>query len=142
MLVKYLGVVLDSQLTWREHMDVKVRKVHHLLLACRRVYGVTWGLRPKAVRRLYVSVIRPSIAFASLVWWPGYQMASTMKTLNTVQRLSFLGITGTMHTTPTTAMEDLICFPPLGLVVQSVARSAAQVSGVWLQQSDPIFNMG
>ena len=31
MLVKYLGVILDSRLTWREHMDVKVRKIQDLL---------------------------------------------------------------------------------------------------------------
>jgi len=41
MSVKYLGVILDSRLTWREHMDVKVRKAHNLLWACRRAYGVT-----------------------------------------------------------------------------------------------------
>jgi hypothetical protein len=31
MLVKYVGVVLDSQLTCREHEDLKVRKAHKLL---------------------------------------------------------------------------------------------------------------
>ena len=30
MLVKYLRIVLDSQLTWREHVDVTVRKAHNL----------------------------------------------------------------------------------------------------------------
>ena len=39
--VKYLEVVLDSWQTWKEHMDVKVRKGHNLLWGCRRAYGVT-----------------------------------------------------------------------------------------------------
>ena len=49
MLVKYLGVILDSWLTWREHMDVKVRKTHNLLWACRRAYGVMCSLRRRVV---------------------------------------------------------------------------------------------
>jgi hypothetical protein len=76
MSVKYLRVVLDSWLTWRQHVDVKVRKVHSLLWACRRIYGVMWGLRPRVTHWLYVSIIRPSITFASLVQWPGCQTAS------------------------------------------------------------------
>jgi len=67
---------------------------------------------------------------------------------------------GAMSTTPTNAVEALICLHPLDLVVQSEARSAAhRLWGlgcwsylhpnrghcsilIWLQQSDPIFNMG
>ena len=65
-----------------------------------------------------------------------------------------------MRTTPTNAVEALLCLPPLELVVQSEARSAAH--RLWslgglsylhpnrgycsillqLQQSDPTFNMG
>jgi lipoprotein signal peptidase len=74
MSIKYL-VVLDSRLTWREHVDVKVRKAHNLFWACRRAYGVAWGLRPRVVQWLYISIIRLSIIFASWVWWPGCQTA-------------------------------------------------------------------
>jgi len=49
MLVKCLWVAQDSWLTWWEHVDVKVRKAHNLLWACRRACGATWGLRPKVV---------------------------------------------------------------------------------------------
>jgi len=39
MLVKYLGAILDSQLTRRKHVDVKVRKAQNLLWASRRACG-------------------------------------------------------------------------------------------------------
>jgi hypothetical protein len=160
MSVKYLGVILDSQLTWRKHMDVKVRKAQNLLWACRRACGEAWGPRPRVVRWLYVSVIWPSITFAYLVWWPSCQTYSAMKKLSRIQRLACLGIKGAMHTTPTRAMKALICLPSWELVVQSEVRLAAHrlwSLGCWsylhpsrghssilmrLQQSDPIFSMG
>jgi hypothetical protein len=108
--VKYLGVILDARLTWREHVDVRMRKAQNLLWACGRV----WGLGPRVVHWLYVSVIRPSVTFASLVWWPGCQMARTKAKLSKIQRMACLGITGAMRTTPTRSMEALICLPPFG----------------------------
>jgi hypothetical protein len=77
--VKCLGVILDSRLTWREHVEVKVRKAHNLLCACRRACGPAWGLGPRVVNLLYVAIVRPTITFASLVWWPGCQTASAKK---------------------------------------------------------------
>jgi hypothetical protein len=73
--VKYLGVILDSRLTWRQHVDVKVRKAHNLLWACKRACGARWGLGPKVVHWLYVAIVRLTVSFASLVWWPGCQTA-------------------------------------------------------------------
>jgi hypothetical protein len=125
MLVKYLRVVLDSRLTWRKHVDVKVRKAHNTLCACRRACGAKWGLKTKVVHWLYVSIIRPSITFASLVWWPGCKTASAMRRPSRIQRLACLGITGAMCTTHTSTMEALTCLPQLKLVVQSEARSDA-----------------
>jgi hypothetical protein len=106
-------------------VDVRMRKAQNLLWACRRSCGVTWGLGPRVVHWLYVSVIRLSVTFASLVWWPGCQTVSAKKKLSRIQRLACLGITGAVRTTPTCAMEALICLPPLELVAQSEARMAA-----------------
>jgi hypothetical protein len=48
-------------------VDVKTRKVHNVLWACRRASGAR-ALKPKVVQWLYVAIVRPSISFASLVW--------------------------------------------------------------------------
>jgi hypothetical protein len=85
-----------------------------------------WGLRPKVVHWLYVSIIRPSSSFASLVWGPGCQMASAKKILSRIQRLPCLGITGVIHTALTGAMEALTGLPPLDLAIQGEARSALE----------------
>jgi hypothetical protein len=156
---KYLGVILDAQLTWKEHIEAKVGKARNMMWACRRACGRRWGLRPRVVYWLYTSVVRPSITYASLVWWPGCETARSKQLLGTIQRLACLGITGAMCTTPTGAMEALVDLPPLDLVVQSEARASAHrlwSLGSWsylhpnhghsrilgrLQQSDPIFNM-
>jgi len=111
MSVKYLGVVLDCQLTWRERVDVKVRKSHNLLWVCRKACGVTWGLRHWVVHWVYVSIIRSSTTFVSLVLWPGCQTASAKKKLSRVQRFVCLGITEAMHITSTNAVDALICLP-------------------------------
>jgi hypothetical protein len=85
-------------------VDIKMRKADSFLWAFRRVFGALWGLRPKEVHYLYVSIIQPSISFASLVWRPGCQTASAKKRLSRVHRLACLGIMGAMCTTPAGAM--------------------------------------
>jgi hypothetical protein len=70
------------------------------------------------------SIIRPSITFSSLVWCPGYQMASAKNRLMRIQRLPYLRITGSMCNTPASIMEAFTCLPPLELLVQSEARLA------------------
>ena len=109
MSVKYLGVIQVSRLTWKEHMAVKIRKAQNLMWACRRAYGLTQGLEPRVAHWLYVSIIRPSVTFASLLWCRACQMASAKKKLSRTQRLAYLGIRGAMRTTPTNAVEAHIC---------------------------------
>jgi hypothetical protein len=112
------------------------------------------------VHWLYFAIVRPSISFASLVWLPGCQTASTKKKLSKVQQtLACFGIKGALRNTPTGSKEALVGLPPLDVVIQGEASSTAHRLwnlGCWsylhpqqghssiltrLQKSDPIFNI-
>jgi hypothetical protein len=67
--VKYLGVILDSKLTWNQHLQKTIKKAQTTFAVVRRMCGKKWGLRPSMVHWLYTRVIRPSILYAALVWW-------------------------------------------------------------------------
>ena len=107
--VKYLGVILDSRLAWKEHVDVKVREALNSTSACMRACEVTWGLRSRVFNWLFVTIIRLQVKFASLVWWSGCQTASSKRKVSTIQRLACLGIAGAIRTTPTNVVGSLIC---------------------------------
>ena len=131
MSVKFLLVILDSRLTWKEHVYGRVMKAHKSMQACRRACGVTWGLRPKMVHWLYVTIIRQYVTFASVVWWTGCQKANSKRKLSRIQRLVCLGMRGTMRTTTTNAVETFICLPHSSLCFR-VRRGQLHIdSGVW-----------
>jgi len=159
-LLKTMERLVDTSLSMvGKNVDVKTRKAHNVLWACRRASGAR-ALKPKVVHWLYVATVRPSISFASLVWRPDRQTTSAKKRLSKVQRFACLGITGAIRTTPTGSMEALTGLPPLDVVIQGEASSAAHrlwSLGCWsflhpfqghrckltrLQNSDPRFHMG
>jgi retron-type reverse transcriptase len=65
---KYLGVMLDSRLTWNLHLENRIQRTTCTLMQCRRVIGKTWGLNPSRAKWMYTSIIRPMISYASVVW--------------------------------------------------------------------------
>lgn len=123
--VKYLGITLDSKLTWNSHLQKVLAKATKAAWACSRLYGRTWGIKPKMIYWSYITVIRPIITYASLVWWPKVEQKTAQKWLQKAQRLACLGVTGAMRTCPTTAIEALINLLPLHLQIKKEAALGA-----------------
>jgi hypothetical protein len=62
---------------------------------------------------------------AALVWWKRTHLTTVKKQFGYIQRITCLGMTGCMSTTPTTTMETFLGLPPLQLVVEKETRQAA-----------------
>ena len=43
--VKYLGVILDRKLTWKEHVEYACKKFLNGYWLCKRMMGPTWGMK-------------------------------------------------------------------------------------------------
>ncbi|XP_039755263.1 uncharacterized protein LOC120630186 [Pararge aegeria] len=87
---------------------------------------------------LYLAVVRNTLAYAALIWWPRTELITTQLELQKLQRQACLAITGGMSTTPTTALETILDIPPLHLYIKKEATLAAlrlKASGLWKNTS-------
>ena len=64
---KDLGVIMDSDLTFEEHILDKIKKANSILGQIRRSFTY---LNPKLLRQLYVTFVRPILEYAQVVWSP------------------------------------------------------------------------
>ncbi|XP_044596718.1 uncharacterized protein LOC123273383 [Cotesia glomerata] len=123
--VRYLGVTLDSKLTWRSHIEKQTQKATATFWACRRIFGITWGLKPRLIKWIYTAILVPQLTFASVVWWPSLKKNINIKAFLKVYRLSLLGITGALRTTATLAMGALLNLEPPHITAEALAMKTA-----------------
>jgi ribonuclease HI len=121
-VVKYLGVIIDEKLTWREHIQERVNKAIKVFWRCRNAFGKNWGLKPSVLYWMYGAIVRPILCYGSMLWSHCAKIASVEKKLTKVQRLACLSVTGVMTSTPTAALEVLLSLSPIGLFVEEQAR--------------------
>ena len=55
---KYLGVILDNKLTWKEHFENKCNEFIITLWLCRRAIGSNWGLKPDTLLWIFTAILR------------------------------------------------------------------------------------
>ena len=67
---KYLGLLIDDQLKWDEHITKRVAKCKNIFFACKAAIGKKWGLDKNKIMWIYKTVILPTLTYGSTVWGP------------------------------------------------------------------------
>lgn len=122
--VKYLGVIFDRKLLWNDHLKFALQKATAVFWSLRRMFGATWGLKPAVIKELYVTVVRPILAFGCVVWWRRVRLKTAGEELQVLQRMACLSMTAAFRTTPTAAMEVLMDLTPLSNFIECQAALA------------------
>jgi hypothetical protein len=98
--VKILGVTMDTQLRYKQHIAATVTKGLLAALALKRLHLIS----PSNTRRLFATTIAPVIDYASNVW--GHACGDKgIALINRAQRVGAQAITGAFRTVATAVAE-------------------------------------
>ncbi|OWR43973.1 TRAS3 protein [Danaus plexippus plexippus] len=133
--IKFLGVILDDKLNFREHINHIVYKAtkifNRLSFFCRH----TWGAHPENIRIIYLQVIQLNITYAAGVWGHVADKKCVRKKLLSMQRAFALKAIRGFRTVSTSAALALSLFTPLNLKV----KEANRVEATRLTGSSPLL---
>ncbi|CDO77770.1 hypothetical protein BN946_scf185041.g1, partial [Trametes cinnabarina] len=129
---RFLGVLMDQGLRFKQHVASVYAKGSRLVTQMRRLATVRNGLTLPIVRRLYLAVVIPSLLHAADTFLtpvrtlPGHSRAHG--TVGHVRRLAIVqrqAMTGALRTAPTNALEAHAKVLPFDLLVDQICHRAA-----------------
>lgn len=130
----FLGLRVDRQLRFREHVKLALEKGTTWVKQFRRLAKMNTGVPLHQMRQLYTSIALPSMLYAAdiflepiLVNQDGKRKGSIghIKKLASVHRQALSLITGALRTTATDSMETLADLPPFDTIVDRACHRAA-----------------
>ena len=125
---KYLGVILDRKLNFKEHVQTKSNKAKRFLMNVRNAMGKLWGPNVKSSRWIYTAMVRPIVTYGSIVW--GHKAESLAKPLHRLQRLALLCTGSFAPSTPTKGLEIILNYMPLDLnIMEEAEKTAIRIKG-------------
>ncbi|KAJ3474388.1 hypothetical protein NLI96_g12485 [Meripilus lineatus] len=132
---KYLGVILDRKLRWKEHAEDAISKGTKTMLAINRLSKTNFGLPHHLTRQLYTAVVLPKIEYGLPVWFEPIRKVDEgkrrkgsvgiAKRIGKVQRIATRIITGGLRTTATDVLDYHAALPPIHLRLNQTVFNAA-----------------
>jgi len=73
---KYLGIIFDTKLNFREHINYTTEKCTKLIFALSKSAKLNWGLKHVALKTIYTGGILPLLLYGAPVWRKAIDKAS------------------------------------------------------------------
>ena len=120
--VKYLGVHLDSKLSWNSHLRNRIISVNIQQSKLKQVAARHWGLNPATTSWIYKSLTRPKLLYGCLFWAnSALQYQSNNIKVNKICRTAARTITGSSKYSPLTPTSIVANIEPIDLSIKRAA---------------------
>ena len=108
---KYLGVILDSKLSWLPHTDKVIRKAKQYIFMLRQAISKSWGPKTNYMKWAYTAIIKARITYACLVWGHSLEAETRKNKLNRINKSMVAILPNTRKSTPRDAQELMYGVP-------------------------------
>ena len=121
--VKYLGVTLDSKLTWKPHLEAKTTACKKLMVMLNSNLRGMHAPKPKLSKWAYTGVVRPKLLYACMTWGNSINTIQQLKKLKALDRLAVRSTTTITRNTPQASVEIMIDLMPFKLMIKKTGIS-------------------
>ncbi|EED15972.1 conserved hypothetical protein [Talaromyces stipitatus ATCC 10500] len=102
--VRWLGILLDNQLTWKSHYNARIKTARNTIIRLNSLCRAN-GLPPALVRRIQKATVQAQLLWGAEIWWQGQKTwAQRIQILiNKQARAQILPVTlrhGDLHAQP------------------------------------------
>ena len=122
-LVKWLGIWLDSKLTFKQHVEKKTTQVLKLLNQIERLSNTERGLSFQAMRQLYIACISSVADYGVPVWWNNQK--NMLEKFQKLQNIALRKMLGAFKTSPINIMELEASIPSLKVRFERICKNYA-----------------
>jgi RNA binding protein fox-1 len=122
LTLKYLGIILDTKLAFREHINYITEKCSKLIFALSKSAKLNWGLSHDALKTIYTGAILPLLLYGSPIWINTLTNASYKIKLTRVQRLINIRIAKSYRTVSNEALCMITGLTPIDIKIEETTQ--------------------
>ena len=115
--IKYLGIIFDSKMTFRDHINYVEEKCTKLIFTLAKSAKITWGLKHKALKTIYTGGILPLILYGAPVWKSVMNKACYKAKIIRIQRLINIRIAKAYRTVSNEALCVITGLMPINIKI-------------------------
>ena len=120
--LKYLGIILDTKLTFKDHINYVTEKCSKLFFALSKSAKVNWGLGHGALKTIYTGAILPLLQYGAPIWIKALAKASYKIKLIRVQRLINIRIAKSFPTVSNEALCIINGLTPIDIKLEETVQ--------------------
>jgi len=127
--LKYLGIIIDSKVTFLDHKNYITEKCTKLIFVLAKSAKINWGLGHKALKTIYVGGILPLLLYGAPVWIGAMEKEKYKNKTARVQRLINIKMANAYRTVSSEALCVVTGMTPIHIKIEAASKLYQQTRG-------------